>query len=187
MDISAIIGIAGTILGFALGEVAARIRDARQNKRQVQAVRAILRLEMQHNLQLLRELWQRVSPEGRPAGDDSTRRARAYELVGASMPAFQRDAIQSQLPLVSIALSESEIATVFSFYERYARLAAIRAYLTELLAEQKASLKLAAAPTPENPGAPLVSAPFYSRGPELYEEAEQIVQAVLTAGNPLTA
>src|SRR5579885_2263420 len=67
--ISAISGIAGTILGFIFGEVATKRREDKQKEEQKHTIRASLRLEMDQNLELLGKFWFEVKQVDKVAQD----------------------------------------------------------------------------------------------------------------------
>lgn len=180
----AFIGIFGTILGFALSEIATRLREAQQDRKRAVAVRAILRLEMGLNLRLLQAVWARVNPDGKTADSESTKRYYAQTLVSAPLILFSREAFSSQMPLLSNALTEAQIVKVFEFYERLNQLTVIHSQIAAWLNEQTASAQAAGLPVPGKPPA-ITSRVFNEHAPDAWDEYDRIVRQLLDAGNPL--
>jgi hypothetical protein len=179
-----LIGMFGTLFGFLVGEVSARVREAQQERKQGQAVRALLRLEIALNLRLLRDLWTKINPNDTKPEDDSTKRYFAGELASTAQIGFSRDAYHSQMPLLAGALSEAQTVQVFAFYERLNRLAAIRDLLVTAQDQQKASAQAAGLPQPGKPP-PITNMVFNNRAPAAWDEFDQLIRQALQGGNPL--
>jgi hypothetical protein len=189
--VEAIFTIIGTIIGFALSEVATAIRECRGEKRRTRSVKTLLKLEMTLNLQGLRDFWTKVSTLPEAQEDlDSQKRALARQLIEEPIPQFERGAFESQLSHLASALEEHEVLQVLQFYDRLRRLESIRAEFIESLSEQQQELQAAA------PGAAigdsltsglayyLLSRLFNEKAPRLWDEVELLVNQILAKGNP---
>ena len=189
--IEAIFTIVGTIVGFALSELATIIREGRSEKRQSKSVKTIVKLEMELNLQMLREFWSRVTQFSEPEVDPDTRKrslARQF-FIEVPFPVFKREALESQLPLLAGALHEQEVVRVFQFYDHLSKLKLIESKLTTSMHEQREETRAATAPGSSG-GLGQVLAyyppmPFDDSAPNLWDECERLVTQLLNEGNPL--
>lgn len=128
--LGALLTICGTILGYMLSEVSSWMRDRRYRKRQARAVRTLISLEVDYNLELLRELRLRVN-------NIAVERIASYsrpELVAKALtkltrisppPLWTADLWKSHTHLVSTALHENEILAVYNVHHQISVLSAI--------------------------------------------------------------
>ena len=105
------IGIIGTLLGVILGFFLNQLIPSKiQERKQRRSVRALLSLEIDQNLDLLRELWNKANQV--KESDQNPNLSKARRLVEMSLPLWSHKAWESQIPLLAIALSEKEIKQV---------------------------------------------------------------------------
>jgi len=77
----------GTILGFVLSEWAARQREKSTEKRQTRTVRTMLSLEIDQNLNLLRDFWSKVRQVDESEQDPNLARSRlARRMIELPLP-----------------------------------------------------------------------------------------------------
>lgn len=193
IDVGSIETIIGVIFGFTLNEVATRWREKRTERRQIRSVRALLRLEIDQNLALLRDFWTKVSDVGESERDreqdpDKLRSRLARRLLSFPFPRWSRQMWESQVPLLAIALSEAEIKQVQYLHGQLDRTTSICTTLSALASEEHEDQRAAGtAPGHGVRGAFvfIASRNFHREAPGLYREIEQIVEDVLGKGNPL--
>lgn len=176
----ALFGLLGTLFGFALGELANLLRTIRQERREARNVRALLRLEIERNLERMRGLIERLVTDRTPAANESERKNRAQRLIEASAPDLSRDALGAFLPQLPATLNEAQIGKVLSHYEGVAKLNTLYNRLVELQDSQRQlwSGYRAGQGTPP-------SMPFSNQAPEIWAEYESLLLALDQAGNPL--
>lgn len=186
--------ILGTIVGFVLNEVATRQRERRLKKGQIQAVRTILSLEVDQNLAVLRDFWNKVNQVDRvdeSEQDPELAHLRlARRLIDLPMPHWSHKMWESQMSLLATALSEEEIKRVHDLHNRLDTIATIRSTLSALASEEHEDWR--AAPKTERGLVPLSAAWSLSRkfdksAPGLWIECERVVHETLDKGNPLQA
>jgi len=187
--IEAVFAIVGTIIGFALSEIATAIRERRSEKRQAKSVRTLLKLEMTLNLQRLQGFWAKVSllPETRGDFDDQ-KRALGRQLIDEPLPEFEREAFESQLSHLAGVLREQEVVQVLRFYDRLRRVESVRAELTVSLSEQREEIRVATKGGAAGGMGRMLAysppTPFNEKAPRLWDEVEQLVSQIQSEGNP---
>lgn len=187
--IEAIFTIVGTIIGFALSEIATAIREGRSEKKQAKSVKTLLKLEMTLNLRRLQDFWAKASmlPET-PEDLDDQKRALTRQLINEPLSEFERDAFESQLSHLAGVLKEQEVLQVLRFYDRLRRVESIRAELMASLSEQKQELQAATtggvAGSQFRTIAYFPPTPFNEKAPRLWDEVEQLVSQIRSEGNP---
>src|SRR5215469_3653435 len=121
----AIVGIFSIILGFLLGEISARLREAQTIRRQILTTKAMLHYEISHNLQRLRLSWQQINPKGIPVENKSQALYFADQVARHPLVPLARDVYLSQLSQFSAALSAKEVTVTLTLYDDFAELDAI--------------------------------------------------------------
>jgi hypothetical protein len=182
--------IIGTVLGFLLSEWSTKRREDRSEKRQAQSTRAILSLEIDSNLNLLRTFWARVNQlENFGQEPEERKRKLAQNFIELPLPAWNREVLESQIPFLPAAAREEEIVRVFQFYDHLRRLEAIRNDLILAMEVQRDELRAA---TKGSVGhgigrvfAYLPPRPFDEKSPACWDECESLVAQLLAKGNPL--
>ena len=182
--------IIGGVFGFVLSEISTRRRELREEKQRALSVRTIVSLEIDRNLESLREFWQRVKPGGEESADaQRSPREAGREFVNATLPPFSREALNSQLPLLALALRPEQIAPVFRFYDSLNTLQTIRRDLAEAINDQNqevAKFRASQSAPGTTPGllyAPRT--PFDNKIAQVWPEVERLAEAALASGNPL--
>jgi len=147
----------------------------------------LLSLEIDQNLDLLRELWNKANQV--KESDQNPNLSKARRLVEMSLPLWSHKAWESQIPLLAIALSEKEIKQVHDFHSRLDMITVIHSKLSALKVEEEIDLKedlKIRAVQGRRPFSHFVSGcKFIKNAPKLWEEFEQIVCDMLNRGNPL--
>jgi hypothetical protein len=179
-------GLVGIAAGFVLSEYAQRRREKKQSR----FTRITMRMEIQQNLQTLRDLWKKIDQvDDIDQGSDKVMRAQARLFVETPLPDWRREAFHSQLPFFGVALDEGEVMRVLQFYYRLDRLEAIRDELTQKLQEQMRIYREETKPGPADfRSAPLEYDPpqfFDKAAKRLWNECESIVAQLYAKGNPL--
>ncbi|MGR3309264.1 MAG: hypothetical protein ACUZ77_00670 [Candidatus Brocadiales bacterium] len=177
--IGAIIGVVriiiGTILGFGLNEITRLFREKRTEKKQAQAVRTLLSLEIDQNLALLRDFLGKVKhvdmskekPVPRPL-------IMAQRLIELPLPCWSHKMWESQMPLLATALNEEEIRQVHLHHSKLDTITDIR---TKLYEEVK--------PLRDGEISEWASYRLSEKVPPLWEECERIVSKLFALKNPL--
>ena len=191
--IEAFFALAGILFGFILSEWSTSRRESRNEKKQAQASRAIISLEIDLNLELLQEFWLPATnrAEDEKKSQDEQKVALAHKFIQIPVPEWSREVFSSQLPLITSTLQSQEVVKVFQFYERLRRLETIRGELvlageiqrTEFLAATKKDsthnfgkyVELAYSP----------ATPFNKKAKDTWKEYESLVAQLVAKGNPL--
>jgi hypothetical protein len=184
--LSVISGLIGIAVGYWLGERAQRRRE----KKQEQSTRDIISLEIDRNLDLLRELWPKVSQANDLEQDAKSRKHRlARSFVEIPFPDWSREAFDNQPSSLAIALSKQELIRVGWFYDRLHRLETIRAELKAAMQEQDRRFIEETVPGPGGYRRALAGyrpPQMFNRNAEnFWDECESLVAQLLARGNPL--
>jgi|GEM_PF-2996696 len=181
--------IVGAGLALIVSIVTTEIQLRMNTRRQSKAVRTILKLEMDSNLQLLADFWSSLIPVNEQERDIDTQKQRSsLSFIDAPLPVFTQRALDSQMSFLSDALNESEIMAVFRFHDRFGMLKTIRSELILAMQEQRTDLQAA---TIEGKGdrhrllAYVPLTPFNKKAPGMWDECDRIVKQILAEGNPL--
>jgi len=172
--------IIGTILGFFLSEWSTKRREDRNEKKQAQSVRTLVSLEIDRNLNLLTDYWPRVEQAADPNDDAQGRKIKlASKFIELAFPEWKREILDSQLPLLAMALREQEVVQVLQFYDRLSKVEALRNGLVSAAQEDKEDRR---APVRNS----YSSSMAFSRKALVYwDECESTVAQLLGKGNPL--
>jgi hypothetical protein len=182
--------IIGGVFGFVLSEISTRRRELREEKQRALSVRTIVSLEIERNLESLRSFWKVIRPEGAESEENKrSPRDAGREFVNATLPPFSREALNSQLPLLALALKPEQIAPVFRFYDALTTLQTIRRELADALNDQNqevAKFRASQSAPGTTPGllyAPRT--PFDNKLAQVWPEVERLAESALAGGNPL--
>ena len=171
--------IIGTILGFFLSEWSTKRREDRNEKKQAQSVRTLVSLEIDRNLNLLRDYWPQVEQAADPNDGAEGRKVKfARRFVELAFPEWKREILDSQLSLLATALHEQEVVQVFQFYDRISKVEALRNGLVLAAQEDKEDQR---SPVRNSYGLPMA---FSKRALMYWDECEDIVAQLLGKGNP---
>ncbi len=181
--------IIGGVLGFGLSEVATRRREAREEKRQAQAVRTIIRLEIDRNLAALKTFWTALKAKDNPDLGRRRKNILAEQFVNLSLTPFSRDSLTSQMSLLAFSLTDVQIEQVFRLYDRLDFLMTTRAVLSDALRDEQQEMtrfrqsQSAPGQTPGLLYAP--RQPFDAQANQNWDEIESTAAELLETGNPL--
>lgn len=180
--------ILGTILGFVLSELSTRYRESRNEIRQAKSTRTIVSLEIDLNLEFLREFiekanqinWENKSVEER-------KKFLARFFMEYPFPDWSKEAFTSQLPFLPNVLSEQEVIKVFQFYDRIQRIDVIRSEL--LLALQLQNSEVQAATKNNHMGFRemyyIPNTPFNDKASSYWDKGKSLAAQLIAKGNPL--
>jgi hypothetical protein len=178
----------GTLLGYLLTRKATNDERDHNDKRQAESTKAIVSLEIDRNLDSLRELWLQVNQVASQGDDTQMRKLRlARRFIESSVPTWKKDALNSQLSILATALDAQEITRVFQFYDSLAKLEVFRA---DLLAADKEQQHEWETYSKGSSSVPLVDAlamqhKFDAVAPQSWDKCEHIVNQLLAEGNPV--
>jgi hypothetical protein len=181
--------IIGGVFGFILSEISTRRRELREEKQRAISVRTIISLEIDRNLESLRSFWKAVKPGGTEAAEQRSPREAGREFVNTTLPPFSREALNSQLPLLALALRPEKIAPVFQVYDALSAIQTIRRELAVALDDQNqevAKFRASQSAPGTTPGllyAPRT--PFDNKIAQVWPEVERQAETALAGGNPL--
>ena len=186
--IEALFALLGTVIGFVLSEWATTRRENRNEKRQAQTVRALIGLEIERNLSLLRDFWSQLKTTPLPENDAAANKRRlAQRFVELPLPEWKQRVLDSQLSFLPLAIHEKEVTQVFLFYDRLSNLQACRAQLT-VLSQDKTQQQRADRQTFRGEPMPIsgyVPPKFDTNAPAIWDQCESIVAEIEAEGNPL--
>jgi hypothetical protein len=189
--IGTVIGtIIGTVLGFFLSEWGTKGREERTEKKQSQGTRTIINLEINRNLESLRQLWQDVN-QNPGASDDTTFRKQTLGIRFTELPfpASRREGLDSQLSFLPSAFKRQEIEQVFQFYDSMNKLEEIRmelALTAKEFREGKLQVLQATGMLDRNIAEKDLHWRYEKKMTELWDEVEPLVTQLVARGNPLT-
>lgn len=183
----ALFTLLGTILGFLLSEFSTWRRTSRNEVREAKATRIIVSLEIDLNLESLKEFIKEANKINLEDGDAQKRKKTlARFFTEFPFPNWRKEAFTSQLSVLPHALSEQEVVKVFQFYDRLQRIDIIRNDLLISLELQKSELEGARI----TKGAYSVLAylpnhPFNDKASKNWDEGKSLAAQLLAKGNPL--
>ena len=186
--VEALFTILGTILGFILSELSTRYRESRNEIRQAKSTRTIVSLEIDLNLEFLREFIEKANQiDLENKGVEERKKALARFFMEYPFPDWSKEAFTSQLPLLPNALSEQEVIKVFQFYDRIQRTDVIRNNLLLALQLQKSEVKAATKNTYMffSEMSYIPDTPFDGKASSYWDEGKSLAAQLLAKGNPL--
>ena len=171
--------ILGIVVGWGLGELSSWWRDTRAKKETSKGVRTMVSLELDRNLSLLDEFWDKVGHyEGGETDKAQIKIQLARRFVAFPLPFWTRQMWESQFPLLSGALSDSEIGAVHQVHCDLESIGRIQEVMRSLGQEQNEALR--------GPPVSWIPSQGFDRGtPGLWAELERITESLLAKGNPL--
>jgi hypothetical protein len=181
--------IIGGVLGFGLSEVSTRRREAREEKRQGQAVRTIIRLEIDRNLATLKTFWTAVKAKDNADLGRRRKNILAEQFVDLPLTPFSRASLTSQMSLLAFSLTDVQIERVFRLYDRLDFFMTTRATLADALRDEQQEMTRFRQ-SQSAPGQPkgLLYAPrqpFDAQANPNWDEIEATAAELLESANPL--
>jgi len=134
-------GLYGVVVGFGLSELAKWIGESRKDRDAVKSCRELLKIELARNAELLRRLWTEINESPVDTGHEEIVKCRLF--IDKPYPAFSTRALESVFPMLTKALSVSEVRTVFDQYSRYEVISHIDDRLRALAREQSDAWNIA--------------------------------------------
>jgi hypothetical protein len=183
--------LAGAIVGGIIGFISSQITTARENKSRSKSARTLLRLEIDTNLQMLRDLWAKLRQTDTPSKISESDKVKLIQkFIEMPFQPFTRVAFESQLNLLTSALNEQGITQVYQFYSQLSQVERIREDLIILQDMERQEAGAAASRAIANRAiAPGVGyrfpKPFINSAPDTWDECEKLITQLLTKGNPL--
>jgi hypothetical protein len=181
--------VIGAILGYILSEVAESRRRARTEKRQAQAMRLLLRLEAERNLNALQAAWSGIGYDASREYGGRDKRDLAYRFLREMPAEFYRDGLNSQYAQMPLLLTAEEINRLLSFYDDLRRISDFHAALTRARTDQQEEMsRFQQSNIASNqPGRGLYAPrqPFDNLADEGWNDLVGVMQRLLRAGNPL--
>jgi hypothetical protein len=186
--VEALFTILGTILGFVLSELSTRYRESRNEIRQAKSTRTIVSLEIDLNLEFLKEFIEKANQiDLESKGVEERKKSLAHFFMEYPFPDWSKEAFTSQLSLLPNSLSEQEVIKVFQFYDRLQRIDVIRSNL--LLALQLKKSEVQAAIKNNYVGFRemyyIPNTPFNDKASSYWDEGKSLAAHLLAKGNPL--
>lgn len=185
--VEALFTLLGTILGFALSEFSTWRRESRNETRQAKATRTIVSLEIDLNLEFLKEFIEQANKLNLENSDiEGRKKALARFFTEFPFPNWSREAFTSQLSSLPNALSEQEVVKVFQFYDRLQRIDIIRNESILAIELQKNEIEAATISRgPYRQMAYLPNKPFDDKASNYWDEGKSLAAQLLAKGNPL--
>ncbi len=157
-ELIGILGVlVGVVLGFLLHELSSLIRTKRKEKQQQQSVHTLIRIEIDQNLEKLRDFWGKVDPVDKNVmhSDENFH----HRLIETGLPQWSHKIWENQMSLSPMALNENELKKVHYCHEQLKKITALHSHLVTLLV-------------------------FKKRVEEIFQ-LKEIIEDVINAGNPL--
>ena len=177
--------ISGVITGFLLNEINTR----RKEKRQIQSVRMLISLEIDKNIEMLYDLWDKVNKIDPDNENEDKMTNSEYKLINLPSTYWKNESWKSQISFLPIALNKDEIRKVNDFYDDIENIKSIQLSLLSLAEEDakgwravnsKHGMFISYKDLPVFPEA------FKQRAPALWAEFEKITLKLLENRNPLS-
>jgi hypothetical protein len=157
-------------------------------QRSIDATLSLLTDEITQNLETFKTYWGKVTQLSESSYDPTQKRlALARQAIELNLPAWSRTIWETQMALLTKALSPEQLQQAQAIYSQLKEVSAIHSKLQSLMDEQQANLRADRWPD----GGPIlmgVAGPprkFDKNAPVLWESLEQIAHTLTAQGNPL--
>lgn len=191
MDISSyinsIIIVSGTLLGVYIGsklnETTSRRMKEKDEKRQIESIRTLISLEIDQNLESLKNLWNKLKENS----EDNDSLSLAQKLVKIPLPNFKHVIWEKQTSLLTISFEKEEIKNIYSIYSALDDLNLIYHKLNFLIIEEKQKTKSGVHKVSrvEEMMSWMSKSSFEVDTPVLWLDFEEKTQKLIKNGNPL--
>jgi len=181
----AFIGFVGSLLVFGVTEFVTEKKEKRARNEKIASTHLLLRLEAQHNIDTLRQTWERVTQGTADAVSDEGESARrGARFAVEHLPAWQTLMWTSHAAFLDSALKQHEISALFELYASLEVITQIHRKMTYLREEHDVYNRDRG---PIRDPDEVNSSEFrFSRALEVYyRDCEAIVVKTLDTGNPL--
>lgn len=167
-------------------------REANAKNEQIQSARMLIGLEVDKNIEMLSELWDKVNRIDSIEEDSLI--SKAYNLKNSPLRSWKNESWKSQISFLPIALNRDEIKDVSNFYDDLDNIKSIHSNLVSLYVRQDGEWNKL---IETNPGVKhrgqLIEFPmdvippniFETGAPDLLKEFEKITLRLIKKGNPL--
>lgn len=176
-------------LGFRWNESSTLQRELRAEKKQIQSVRTLIDLEINHNLDDLKKFWDKINEKKQEEyeTEDEKNLNFASLIIRYPLPQWNHGIWENQTSLLAVAFDEIEIPKIYD----------IHCYLDDLTLIYYKILKLSGKEEGEAPqlvvhrfeDGPMLNLNYKSNfekyAPSLWLEFEEITNNLLEKGNPL--
>ena len=137
----AVIGtIAGVIIGFLLNTVYTWIKDTRNEKRVKENVRILVYLELEQNIELLKEYWGELM--GKNPGDFIPELDFYGSLMLIPLPLWSHKMWEDQIPFIKLSFNENEIKKIHHLHLKLEKINLIQSNFIASLSESEKNLLL---------------------------------------------
>jgi hypothetical protein len=172
----------GVVIGFVLSTLNQWLVDRRKERGEAESVRVILRLEIDTNIEALRQFWAKstTSSDGTVMEPNNVYRY-AQGLIDTPFPRFKQDAFRSQLHLLAKSLAEQQILDVFRVYDDLDKVEELKNKLEEKKGDIRNVQEIGATSSEGS----IVGVEFGNLAQVLWPQIENIVIPLLASGNPL--
>jgi len=178
--------LVGVVVGFLLSQLAGLMRETATKKKVRRSIRTLLALELDQNLNLLKDYWHDVSL---PADEDEPDENPTDRLVRRSRevpyPPLQAIAWQAHIDRTSEVLNENELKQVWQQYEIIQFLPTLHSRLSESRPDETAKgygyLRASRALRTQG----ITAATFTSEPAALMMEYKTLISETIKTGNPL--
>jgi hypothetical protein len=162
--------------GFLLSWGFNWLGDRYKKKEIAHSVRRMIRIEIDQNLELLRQFWALIQ-------QGKTEKHRAVKFTNLTFPVWQKLAIESQMSALPTAFKETEIVEIFQRYQGFGRLEHLHRSFQAARESQKADERTY---DPDNPMHQyLISQQFAVKVDQEWAECERLITEMLSKGNPV--
>ena len=177
-----VITLAGVLVGAVLGFVMAYLAEWLRLRRQAGEVREIVSAEVDLNLSRLKEYWGSVLGLGLYTPAEYAR------IVARNvLPTFSREAFNSQMPMLSLAVHGTALRQLLDLYGKLARLGELQARLEKFEQTERADGIRISETMRTDATVVGVDGPTYmeKRAPPLWVDFKECAEGLIDVGNPL--
>ena len=179
--VSALIGLLGVVLGFLLSTSKELLTNRRTEKKEVESVRLLLRLEIDTNIEALKQFWEQSHsfPDGSTLPEESWEYAPKF--IDTPFPRFKREILNSQRHLLAKSLDEQQILDVLKVYDDLDEVEVLK----NELEEKKDDIQNVYEHGRATSAGIIIGVEFGDRARTLWPQIENTVSSLLNNGNPL--
>lgn len=133
------IGLIGAIIGTILGFLLSEWRLCRTERRQCKNARILLKLEINQNLKLLSEYWEKLN-QIEPELNDMYNEIIIARLTELNLPEWNNIVWKNQMLLFALAMKPNKLKQIYEFYSRLDRIRSIYNSLSALAETNKENI-----------------------------------------------
>lgn len=170
--------IFGVIIGFLLNAVYIWIKDTKNEKKLKENVRILIYLELEQNIELLKEYWNNL------LGENPKDFIPEYDFYGSliliPLPLWSHKMWEDQIPFIKLSFNENEIKKIHHLHSKLEKINLIQSKFIISLSESEKNLLLN-----QTTEYTLYESRLKQKVRVYWNEFEKSITEVLKNGNPI--